>query len=128
MESPRLAYVGLGANLGDARGAVQRAVHRLGTMGLVRHSALYRSAPVQASGPDFVNAVAELKTDAAPLVLLDALQAIELEFGRERPWHHAPRTLDLDLLIIEGTSWCDDRPRLQVARADRRKLRLTCRG
>jgi 2-amino-4-hydroxy-6-hydroxymethyldihydropteridine diphosphokinase len=77
MESPRLAYVGLGANLGDARGAVQRAVHRLGTMGLVRHSALYRSAPVQASGPDFVNAVAELKTDAAPLALLDALQAIE---------------------------------------------------
>jgi 2-amino-4-hydroxy-6-hydroxymethyldihydropteridine diphosphokinase len=124
MESPRLAYVGLGANLGDARGAVQRAVHRLGTMGLVRHSALYRSAPVQASGPDFVNAVAELKTDAAPLVLLDALQAIELEFGRERPWHHAPRTLDLDLLIIEGTSWCDDRLTLPHPRLHQRAFVL----
>lgn len=120
----RLAYVGLGANLGDARGAVQRALRRLDGLGLLRHSALYRSAPVQASGPDFVNAVAELRSGAAPLALLDALQAIELEFGRERPWHHAPRTLDLDLLIIEGTSWCDERLTLPHPRLHQRAFVL----
>jgi 2-amino-4-hydroxy-6-hydroxymethyldihydropteridine diphosphokinase len=120
----RLAYVGLGANLGDARATVERALRRLGVLGLVRHSALYGSAPVQASGPDFVNAVAELRSGAAPLVLLDALQAIELEFGRERPWHHAPRTLDLDLLIIEGMSWCDDRLTLPHPRLHQRAFVL----
>jgi 2-amino-4-hydroxy-6-hydroxymethyldihydropteridine diphosphokinase len=124
MVSQRLAYVGLGANLGDARGAVERALRWLVGLGLVRHSALYRSAPVQANGPDFVNAVAELRSDAAPLVLLDALQAIEFEFGRERPWHHAPRTLDLDLLIIEGTSWCDDRLKLPHPRLHQRAFVL----
>ncbi|RYG27399.1 MAG: 2-amino-4-hydroxy-6-hydroxymethyldihydropteridine diphosphokinase, partial [Burkholderiales bacterium] len=62
-------------------------------------SSLYRSAPVDAGGPDFVNAVAELRTQLAPLALLDALQAIEQQEGRERPFRNAPRTLDLDLLL-----------------------------
>ena len=63
-------------------------------------SSLYRSAPVDASGPDFFNAVLALHTHLAPLALLDALQAIEQRFGRERPYPNAPRTLDLDLLLI----------------------------
>ena len=93
------AYVGLGANLGDAVGSVREAAQGLRTLGGLRCSGLYRSAPVDAQGPDFINAVAELDTSLAPADLLAALQALELAFGRERPYHHAPRTLDLDLLL-----------------------------
>lgn len=96
---PVRAYVGVGANLGDARLAVRRALKALEALGSVRCSSLYRSAPIDAQGPDFINAVAELDTPLKPLELLSALQAIEARFGRERPYHHAPRTLDLDLLL-----------------------------
>jgi len=95
-------FVGLGANLGDAVATVESALSALerlpGTVRVAR-SSLYRSAPVDASGPDYVNAVAELRTCMQPEVLLDSLLAIEDRFGRERPFHHAPRTLDLDLLM-----------------------------
>lgn len=77
-----------------------------------RASPFYRSAPVQASGPDFINAVAELDTTLAPLELLDALQALELRHGRERPYKNAPRTLDLDLLLYDGQRM--DTPRLTL--------------
>lgn len=100
--SPILAYVGLGANLGDAADTVHRAAAELaaipGITGL-RLSPLYGSAPVNASGPDYVNAVASLRTMLPPLELLAALQAIEQRHGRERPYRNAPRTLDLDLLL-----------------------------
>ncbi|MEF7613926.1 2-amino-4-hydroxy-6-hydroxymethyldihydropteridine diphosphokinase [Aquincola sp. MAHUQ-54] len=95
-------FVGLGANLGDARGAVQAALQALAGWPGVRvaaASSLYRSAPVDAGGPDYINAAAELQTLLAPEALLDALQAIEHRHGRERPYRHAPRTLDLDLLL-----------------------------
>lgn len=96
------AYVALGANLGDAQAAVVRALTDLGGLPqtrLVARSSLYRSAPVDAGGPDFINAVAALETQLSPLDLLDELQRLELEAGRERPYRNAPRTLDLDLLL-----------------------------
>ncbi len=62
-------------------------------------SPLYGTAPVNSSGPDYVNAVARLDTTLPPLELLAALQAIEQRHGRERPYRNAPRTLDLDLLL-----------------------------
>ena len=65
---------------------------------LVARSSLYRSAPFEAQGPDFINAVVELRTGLAPLALLAELQRLEAEAGRERPYRNAPRTLDLDLL------------------------------
>lgn len=95
-------FVGLGANLGDARAALKHALAALAALPqtrLVAQSSLYRTAPVQASGPDFINAVAELQTALPPLQLLQALQAIEAAHGRERPYPNAPRTLDLDLLL-----------------------------
>ena len=95
------AWIGLGANLGDARTALRSAVQRIAALPLTRVarvSSLYGSAPVDASGPDYLNAVAEIETGLAPLALLDALQAIELEAGRERPYRNAPRTLDLDIV------------------------------
>jgi 2-amino-4-hydroxy-6-hydroxymethyldihydropteridine diphosphokinase len=65
----------------------------------VRVSSLYRSAPYEAQGPDFINAVALLSTHLAPLALLHALQDLEQQSGRERPYKNAPRTLDLDLIF-----------------------------
>ena len=96
-----LAWIGLGANLGDRGAALARAVQALAALPgtqRVRVSGLYASAPIDAGGPDYLNAVAELSTRLAPLALLDALQAIEQAAGRERPYRNAPRTLDLDLL------------------------------
>lgn len=96
------AWIGLGANLGDRGAALARAVQALAALPatrLVQVSGLYASAPIDAGGPDYLNAVAELSTRLAPLALLDALQAIEQGAGRERPYRNAPRTLDLDLLL-----------------------------
>lgn len=113
--SPERAYVALGANLGDAHATVRAALQALDGLPdtrLVRASSLYRSAPVEASGPDFINAVAEVATGLAPEALLDALQAVEWRFGRERPYRNAPRTLDLDLLLHGSTRL--DTPRLTL--------------
>lgn len=102
MRGPVTAYVGVGANLGDARAAVLDALEALGHLPrtqVVARSSLYRTAPVDAEGPDFVNAVAALQTDLAAPDLLAALQGLEQRAGRERPWRNAPRTLDLDLLL-----------------------------
>ncbi|MBB5392413.1 MULTISPECIES: 2-amino-4-hydroxy-6-hydroxymethyldihydropteridine diphosphokinase [unclassified Herbaspirillum] len=97
-----IAYIGIGGNLGDARGTVEEAIRRLAALPqsqLLRTSSLYRTAPVDAGGDDYINAVAQLATSLAPLELLHALQKIELEHGRERPYRNAPRTLDLDVLL-----------------------------
>ena len=98
---PALAYVGLGANLGERETALRSALAAIGRLPgtrVTRVSPLYGSAPVDAGGPDYLNAVAELTTTLAPQALLEALQAIERGAGRERPYRNAPRTLDLDLL------------------------------
>lgn len=96
------AYVGLGANLGDSAATLQQARQALdqlpGTT-LIRCSAQYRSAPVDSSGPDYLNAVAELSTRLSAPELLVELQRLEGAAGRERPYRNAPRTLDLDLLL-----------------------------
>lgn len=109
------AYVGLGANLGDAAATLRAVVRELQghpALRLRRLSSLYRSAPVDAGGPDYLNAVAELDTALDPLSLLDLLQALELAHGRERPYRNAPRTLDLDLLLHGGVQL--DTPRLTL--------------
>jgi len=96
------AWIALGANLGDARATLAAALDDLAALPhsqLAARSSCWRSAPVDAAGPDFLNAVAALDTALAPQDLLAALQAIEAAHGRERPYRHAPRTLDLDLLL-----------------------------
>lgn len=98
------AYVALGANLGDARATVSDAIAalaRLPQTRLLQASSLYRTAPWEASGPDFINAVAAVETSLDARGLLRALQALELQAGRERPYRNAPRTLDLDVLLID---------------------------
>ena len=99
---PRLACIGLGANLGDATGTLDAACVALGGLPetvWVAASGRWRSRPVEASGPDYLNAVACVRTRLSPEALLDALQAIEDHHGRVRPYPNAPRTLDLDLLL-----------------------------
>lgn len=103
------AFIGLGANLGDARAALAEAFLELAALPqttLVRRSSLYRSAPIDSSGPDYLNAVAELRTALGSRELLGHLQAIEGRHGRERPYRNAPRTLDLDLLV-HGDEVCN---------------------
>jgi len=70
------------------------------------------SAPVDAQGPDFFNAVLKLRTTLTPEQVLERLLALELAHGRQRPYRNAPRTLDLDLLLHGDTVL--DTPRLQL--------------
>jgi 2-amino-4-hydroxy-6-hydroxymethyldihydropteridine diphosphokinase len=105
------AYVGIGGNLGDARATVEDALRRLALLPdttLSAQSRLYRTAPVDAGGDDYVNAVAQLDTMLTPHTLLAALQTIELAHGRERPYRNAPRTLDLDILSYDDLQFADD--------------------
>jgi 2-amino-4-hydroxy-6-hydroxymethyldihydropteridine diphosphokinase len=98
-----LAFIGLGANLGDPETQVRRAIAALGNLPrtrLLAASSLYRSAPVGVGEqPDFINAVAQIETALSPRALLEELLTTEARFGRERPSPGAPRTLDLDLLL-----------------------------
>ena len=96
------AYIGMGANLGDARSTLLQAARDITALPGIRHtlmSPLYRSAPVDAGGPDYVNAVLKAETTLVAEDLLLALQAIEHRHGRQRPYRNAPRSLDLDLLL-----------------------------
>jgi 2-amino-4-hydroxy-6-hydroxymethyldihydropteridine diphosphokinase len=121
VREPVSAFVGIGANLGDAQRTVRDAVaalDRIAQTRLVRASRLYRSAPVDAGGPDFINAVAQIDTRLGAPELLAALQALEQAAGRERPYRNAPRTLDLDLLLfghahIESATLTVPHPRLR---------------
>ena len=102
MRQPVTAYLGLGANLGDARGALDFAMQQLGqTPGLdvTACSAYYRTSPIESSGPDYINAVAQVVTRLTAPQLLNCLHAIEAQVGRVRPYRNAPRTLDLDILL-----------------------------
>ena len=102
MRAPVSAFIGLGANLGDAAGTLRNALQRIAGLPrtqLLAQSSLYRTAPIDSGGPDYVNAVAQVSTALAAPDLLAQLQLIESEAGRERPYRNAPRTLDLDLLL-----------------------------
>ncbi len=105
MTKARQAYIALGANLDSPASTLEAALEALAKakgIELIKRSSLYRSPPLDADGPDYINAVAEIKTDLEPLQLLHRLQAIENDFGRVRLYKNSPRTLDLDVLLYEG--------------------------
>jgi 2-amino-4-hydroxy-6-hydroxymethyldihydropteridine diphosphokinase len=100
-----VAYIGIGANLGDAQATVLRTLDALNTLpetSVTAQSSLFRTAPVDADGDDYINAVACIKTALPAGELLQALLALEQQFGRERSHVNAPRTLDLDLLLYDN--------------------------
>ena len=122
------AYVGLGANLGDAEGSIRQAMEEIDALPGTRvaaRSPLYRSAPVgYAPQPDFVNAVAEVRTSLKPGELLAALIEIEQSHGRERSFPNAPRTLDLDLLLYGDEAMKSERLTLPHPRMHERAFVL----
>jgi 2-amino-4-hydroxy-6-hydroxymethyldihydropteridine diphosphokinase len=96
------AYIALGANLGDAQQTVRTALSAIAQapcITLLAASSLYRTAPIDSSGDDYINAAAKISTHLPAYALLTMLQTLEQAAGRERPYRHAPRTLDLDLLL-----------------------------
>ena len=107
--------IAFGANLGDARATVLQAIQDVGALAntqLQIASSLYASAPHEAIGPEFVNAVAMYDTDLPPLEFLGGLQNLETIAGRERPFLNAPRTLDLDIIFYGDVAL--DSPRLTL--------------
>jgi 2-amino-4-hydroxy-6-hydroxymethyldihydropteridine diphosphokinase len=97
-------YIGLGSNLTNPHQQLRAALAALTSLPhstLLRSSSFYRSAPIgPGEQPDYVNAVAELDTQLSPLELLDQLQSIEVQQGRERSLRWGARTLDLDILLF----------------------------
>ncbi|RZT41189.1 2-amino-4-hydroxy-6-hydroxymethyldihydropteridine diphosphokinase [Cupriavidus agavae] len=102
-----LAFIGIGANMGDARQALKDAIVCLAQqvgITVAARSSFYRTAPVDATGSDYFNAVIKVETTFTAPQLLRICHHIEDQFGRERPFRNAPRTLDLDLLLFgDGT-------------------------
>jgi 2-amino-4-hydroxy-6-hydroxymethyldihydropteridine diphosphokinase len=112
MSQETIAYIGIGGNLGDARATVAHALAALAdhpAIELVANSACYNTAPIDAAGDDYVNAVAKIQTQLDAHALLDALQDIEAAHGRTRPYRNAPRTLDLDILLYGHATIHDSR-------------------
>jgi len=113
--APVCAFVGVGANLDDPALQVEQgiaALRELPQTELEARSSLYASTPVDAPGPEYVNAAAALRTRLDAATLLQALHAIEARFGRQRSTRHAPRTLDLDLLLYGEL--CSDEATLRL--------------
>jgi 2-amino-4-hydroxy-6-hydroxymethyldihydropteridine diphosphokinase len=106
-----IAYLALGSNLMQPKQQIKAAFLALETLPQTRvlqRSSLYQTAPMGyaeyqlASIPDFINAVVCVETTLAPEALLEAMLALENNFGRERPYLNAPRVLDLDLLLYDA--------------------------
>lgn len=104
--APVIAYLGLGANLGDPSRQVSEALKRLNAaeeVEVTRVSAFYRNPPLgPPDQPWYVNAAARVRTRLGPEELLRLLQQVEAALGRVRGEHWGPRRLDLDLLLYNG--------------------------
>lgn len=117
---PIAAYIALGANLGDPCALIVQAMNDIAEIRGVRlsgRSSLYRTAPVDSCGPDYVNAVVEVWTVLTAPALLEQLQQLEQLAGRERSYRNAPRTLDLDILLygnatMDGAALVIPHPRM----------------
>lgn len=106
-----LAYIGLGANLGDTINTLKSALESLknaNEIDIINVSSFYSSKPVDADGPDYTNAVVLIETILDAQELLQITQNIENHYGRQRLYHNAPRTLDLDILLFNDSKICED--------------------
>lgn len=100
------AYIALGANLGDREETLKEALNRLDHyegIKVIRCSSVYETEPVgYLDQPQFLNMAAALRTTLAPEELLQVMLEIETQLGRVRDVRYGPRTVDLDLLWVEG--------------------------
>lgn len=114
-----IAYIALGSNLGNKEKNLRRALLLLTQQGVevVRVSSFLSTEPYGVTDqPQFLNAVACVRTSLAPLALLDVLLATELAMGRVRLRHWGERNIDLDLLLYEDVVL--DLPRLHLPHSD----------
>jgi 2-amino-4-hydroxy-6-hydroxymethyldihydropteridine diphosphokinase len=103
---PVIAYIGLGANLGDPAGQLRRALALLAALDeveVVQVSTFYLNPPLGPKGqPWYVNAVAQVRTRLSAEELLRTLRRLEVSLGRVRGERWGPRVIDLDLLLYDG--------------------------
>jgi 2-amino-4-hydroxy-6-hydroxymethyldihydropteridine diphosphokinase len=119
------AVIAFGANLGDREATIAAAMRELADapgMRLVAISPIYETAAIRPEGvdveaPRYLNGVVVVETELDPHLLLDLLQRIELEHGRTRDTRWGDRTLDLDLIDVDGQALADDRLVLPHPRA-----------
>ena len=107
-----IAHVGLGSNLGHRRAHLRSGLEGLLAAGLepLATSSVWESEPVDTLDPRwFLNMAVALRVKRGPLELLDVLLDIERRAGRVRTARNAPRTLDLDLLLLGSLRWRDER-------------------
>jgi len=99
-------YLSLGSNLGDRRRHLEAALEKLRRAGVqvTAVSRIYETRAVEVSGPqeNFLNLAAAIEYGGTPRELLRICQKIEGELGRQRPYPHAPRTIDIDILLMQG--------------------------
>jgi 2-amino-4-hydroxy-6-hydroxymethyldihydropteridine diphosphokinase len=109
-----LGYLGLGSNIGDRQAWLEAAVAGLTGLGVeaVASSSVYETQPVGLvlDQPEFLNACLRVRTAAGPEALLDMCKEVERAVGREPSGaRHGPRTIDVDVLLLDGVSYSSQR-------------------
>ena len=129
MQQPMVSYIALGSNLGNPIQQLHEAllaIDQLHKTYLLAYSSFYQSAPMGPKDqPAYINAVAKIHTQLSPLTLLDKLQAIENQQGRERKEHWGARTIDLDIVLYDHTIMQTERLTLPHYGAKERDFVLT---
>ena len=125
----RIGYLGLGSNVGDPRANLHAAVEALPRHGVrvLASSSTYETEPVGEilDQPDFLNACVRIATAHEPEALLDACKAVERELGREpNAVRHAPRPIDVDVLLLDEVTFASARMRLPHAEVTSRRFVL----
>jgi 2-amino-4-hydroxy-6-hydroxymethyldihydropteridine diphosphokinase len=125
----QVGLLGLGSNVGDRRAHLQGAVDALAAVGVevLASSSVYDTDPVGEvlDQPSFLNACLRVRTALAPLKLLDAVKRLELELGRgEGGVRHGPRTIDIDILLLEDIELAHERMTLPHAQLLSRRFVL----
>ena len=129
-ERERVGYLGLGSNVGDRRAQLTAAIDALPSHGVrvLASSSTYETEPVGEilDQPDFLNACVRIATAHDPEALLDACKAVERELGREAGAHarHAPRPIDVDVLLLGDLTYASERLRLPHAEVTSRRFVL----
>jgi 2-amino-4-hydroxy-6-hydroxymethyldihydropteridine diphosphokinase len=131
MSDQRIGYLGLGSNVGDRRAQLSAALDALPRHGVrvLASSSTYETEPVGEilDQPDFLNACVRIATAHGPEELLDACKAVERELGREHGEHvrrHAPRPIDVDVLLLGDLVYASERLRLPHAEVTSRRFVL----
>jgi 2-amino-4-hydroxy-6-hydroxymethyldihydropteridine diphosphokinase len=97
-------FLSLGSNLGDRAAYLKAAVQGLERRGVsvLRASSIYETRPVEVAEAqaDYLNQVVAIEWPGSPHELLAICQLVEHDLGRQRPYHHAPRTVDIDILML----------------------------